>query len=107
MEPRKNRLRILEAFERVARDLPGIQLVVAGRTGWMDEPFQERLKASNFRSEVILLTDTDDAYLSWLYRNALALVYPSLGEGFGIPVAEAMVTNFAARVVSNGINLVS
>jgi glycosyltransferase involved in cell wall biosynthesis len=90
MEPRKNRLRILEAFERVASDLPGIQLVVAGRAGWMDDPFQERLKSSIQRSEVLLLPDPDDAYLSWLYRNAIALVYPSLGEGFGIPVAEAM-----------------
>ena len=90
MEPRKNRLRILEAFEHVARDMPGIQLVVAGRTGWMDESFQERLEASKLRGEVLLLKDPDDAYLCWLYRNALALVYPSLGEGFGIPVAEAM-----------------
>ena len=60
LEPRKNRIRLLEAFERAAGSLPEIRLVVAGRTGWMDEPFQARLRASKIRDAVLLYRDSSN-----------------------------------------------
>lgn len=90
LEPRKNRINLLKAFEDVARAIPWLELAVAGRPGWMDATFRKRLQESPFRERVRLFLDIDDKKLSLLYRNALALVYPSFREGFGLPVAEAM-----------------
>lgn len=90
LEPRKNRINLLAAFEDVAQEIPWLELAIAGRPGWMDAAFRKRLRESPFRERVRLLLDIDDKRLSLLYRNALALVYPSFCEGFGLPVAEAM-----------------
>ena len=89
-EPRKNHLGLLEAFVQAAPELPGTALVIAGAPGWLDAPFRERLARSGVKKRVHLMEAVDDHTLSRLYRDALALVYPSLGEGFGLPVAEAM-----------------
>jgi alpha-1,3-rhamnosyl/mannosyltransferase len=90
LEPRKNRARLLEAFAAAAKDHPGIELVVVGRPGWMDEAFQEGLKTSSVRDRVRVIRDLPDPELRWLYEHALALAYPSLAEGFGLPIVEAM-----------------
>ncbi|MHC4943761.1 MAG: glycosyltransferase family 4 protein [Planctomycetota bacterium] len=89
-EPRKNRLRLLRAFESVANDFPDLELMVLGRPGWLDEPFAKALEQSTFRQRITILHDADDRLLRRCYEKALALVYPCLDEGFGLPLVEAM-----------------
>ena len=89
LEPRKNRLGLLRAFESACDRGLEASLFIAGPEGWMDEPFRKALSASPRKDRVRLLGRVQDEVLSRLYREALALVYPSLGEGFGLPVAEA------------------
>ena len=81
IEPRKNQLTALEAVER----LPGLLLVCAGAIH--DEAMAARLDAS---PRCRLLGRVSDAERDLLYRNAEAFLFPSLYEGFGIPVLEAM-----------------
>jgi glycosyltransferase involved in cell wall biosynthesis len=75
VEPRKNLPRLAEAAGRL-----GVELRVAGAPGWGDVPLDG----------VNLLGEVSDEELARLYRGARCLVYPSLYEGFGIPVLEAM-----------------
>jgi len=90
LEPRKNHVRVLHAFEEAEASMPGIKLVIAGRRGWGEAPFRSRLRNSPARDRIILFEEVDDSMLTRLYKGAIALVYPSLGEGFGLPVVEAM-----------------
>jgi glycosyltransferase involved in cell wall biosynthesis len=89
-EPRKNRLRLLRAFEEAAAEMPETDLVMLGPAGWLDSPFQKALAASPAGSRIHLPGLVDDPLLRRYYEGAIALVYPSLEEGFGLPVAEAM-----------------
>jgi glycosyltransferase involved in cell wall biosynthesis len=91
IEPRKNLVRLLLAFEQVARRQPKVQLVLAGPDGWMTEEFDTALERSPARDRVIRLGAVSDAVLRDLYQRARMMVYPSLYEGFGLPIGEAMV----------------
>jgi glycosyltransferase involved in cell wall biosynthesis len=81
IEPRKNQLAALEAVER----LPGLLVVCVGAVH--DEAMAARLDAS---PRCRLLGRVSDPELALLYANAAALLFPSLYEGFGLPVLEAM-----------------
>ncbi len=89
LEPRKNLPRLLEAWLSINDDdRKGIKLVVVGVRGWMvDEVLS---KYGNAKNSIIFTGFVDDATLRGLFRGALALVYPSIYEGFGLPVVEAM-----------------
>jgi glycosyltransferase involved in cell wall biosynthesis len=90
IEPRKNLLRLIRAFSRVRGKLGGgIRLAVAGAS---DFRFREVLEEARRQGEdsVRFLGPVADRDLPPLYRFAEALTYPSLAEGFGIPVLEAM-----------------
>lgn len=81
LEPRKNIPRLIEAFE--AANLLDADLLIVGPTGWGDQ----KMHHSN-RIKFLGFVPDEDLYE--LYRNALCFVYPSLYEGFGYPVVEAM-----------------
>lgn len=90
-EPRKNLERTLEAHA-LARSRSGLlipPLVIVGGKGWKDERVNAALARAPAES-VIQTGYIDDASLFALYRSARALVFPSLYEGFGLPVLEAM-----------------
>jgi glycosyltransferase involved in cell wall biosynthesis len=88
LEPRKNLARALRAFGRVAPSLPDHRFVIVGQRGWMyDDVLKE---ASGLRGRVDLLGYVAEEDLPALYSHAAAFVYPSLYEGFGLPVVEAM-----------------
>jgi glycosyltransferase involved in cell wall biosynthesis len=80
LEPRKNLATLLDAHERLDS---GLALAVVGARGWGPQPRLDR-------PGVIRLGYVDDDELARLYRGASVFVYPSLFEGFGIPVLEAM-----------------
>jgi alpha-1,3-rhamnosyl/mannosyltransferase len=66
-----------------------VDLVVVSDSQWTPEE-RQRLSKSDVESRISLLQDVDDEHLRRLYGSALAFVYPSLYEGFGIPLLEAM-----------------
>jgi glycosyltransferase involved in cell wall biosynthesis len=90
IQPRKNLIRLIAAFEKCARIDADLHLVLAGRTGWLSEPILKRVAESSVSSRVRLLGYVPDPQLPALYNAASALVLPSLYEGFGLPVLEAM-----------------
>jgi glycosyltransferase involved in cell wall biosynthesis len=83
-EPRKNVAGLVDAFARVAR--PGLTLALAGPEGWKEDV---RALVGD-RTDVRPLGFVDDADLAVLYAGAAVFCYPSLLEGFGLPVLEAM-----------------
>jgi glycosyltransferase involved in cell wall biosynthesis len=84
-EPRKNLPRLLDAFAQVGDTLPDHWLVVAGPVGW-----GPRLRPTSDSVRVRLAGPVGDTVLHALYQAADGLAYPSLHEGFGLPVLEAM-----------------
>lgn len=89
LEPRKNYVRLLDAYARVLERGAHQDLIVAGGRGWMFQPILDRINALDLVDRVRIV-QPDDAQLRALYSGADAFVYPSLYEGFGIPVLEAL-----------------
>jgi len=90
IEPRKNLTRLLHAFETLNAEGLTEALVVVGKRGWLYEGFFAELEHSPARQSVILPGYVPDAHLPAVYAGAQALVFPSLYEGFGLPILEAM-----------------
>lgn len=103
IEPRKNHLRLLRAYAALKQELGSTYpLVIAGGKGWLMESFEQEIKRLNLHKDVIYLGYVDDSELNWLYRNCFACVYPSLFEGFGLPVLEAM--SLGAPVITSNVS---
>jgi glycosyltransferase involved in cell wall biosynthesis len=90
IEPRKNLLRFLAAFEIVARQELVDAWVIVGRPGWLYDDFFARLETSLCRERVIMPGFVPDEDLTAVNAAATVAVLPSLYEGFGLPVLEAM-----------------
>lgn len=92
IEPRKNLERLIEAFgmakERIGKIAIG--LVLAGGKGWLNDPIYSRVRELNLLDDVTFTGYVLEEDLPILYNMALAFVYPSLYEGFGLPPLEAM-----------------
>jgi glycosyltransferase involved in cell wall biosynthesis len=90
LSPRKNLVRLLEAFHMIHQSIPH-DLVLTGSTSWKDAPVHQtlrRLRLGSSRVRQLGYVDYED--MPALYNLASAYVYPSLYEGFGLPVLEAM-----------------
>lgn len=90
IQPRKNLARFVEAFERLIRILPDMHLVLAGSHGWLQQQILERIDRSPCKDRIIMTGRVSDELLVALYWHAELFVLPSLYEGFGMPVLEAM-----------------
>ncbi|MCS6879711.1 MAG: glycosyltransferase family 1 protein [Oscillochloridaceae bacterium] len=100
LEPRKNLPRLVRAFARLAD--PELHLVIAGRRGWLYEDIFATVEQLELQNRVHMLDFVADADLPALYNLARAFVYPSLYEGFGLPVLEALACG--APVVTSGVS---
>jgi glycosyltransferase involved in cell wall biosynthesis len=89
VEPRKNLVRLIQAFER-SNLADNFMLVLAGPQGWNVEEIYKTYQNLSCRLKIRWLNFVSDEYLSALYSGATFFVYPSLLEGFGLPVTEAM-----------------
>ena len=94
LEPRKNLTTLLHAYAMLRAEAcgKGLKLVVAGRTGWLYDEIFDTVKTLALADEVIFTGFVADADLPDLYRGAQLLVFPSLYEGFGLPILEAMAS---------------
>ncbi len=93
IEPRKNFEGVIHAFAEFvhANHLEGqVDLVIAGKKGWLYTPVLEAPKKWNIEESISLLEYVPDETLQALYQHSIALVYPSFYEGFGLPILEAM-----------------
>ena len=96
VEPRKNLHRVIQAFREL--DAAELELILVGPQGWMED-VDDALDGLHGRARTLGYLPRDQ--LDVLYAQAAAVVYPSLAEGFGLPVLEAMA-NGAAVVTSAG-----
>jgi glycosyltransferase involved in cell wall biosynthesis len=93
LEPRKNLPALVQAFTLLRQRRPELTLAIAGLDGWGQQP--------PAAEGVRLLGFVSDEELASLYRGAAAFAYPSLFEGFGIPVVEALACGTPAVVSSH------
>jgi glycosyltransferase involved in cell wall biosynthesis len=103
LEPRKNLPRLVAAFRELDEDLRRSHpLVVVGAMGWQTGETLEALRSLG--DGCVMLGRVSDEALAELYRRCAVFCYPSLGEGFGLPVLEAMAAG-AAVLTSNRSSL--
>lgn len=90
LEPRKNHVLAFEALARLKAEGRPHCLVVVGRRGWLFDAVQRQVDALQLTDDIIFAGPVPDADLPALYNGADCFLMPSLYEGFGIPVLEAM-----------------
>jgi glycosyltransferase involved in cell wall biosynthesis len=101
VQPRKNLEALIKAFADYARSFPDQKLVIAGSLGWMAEEILNAPTRYGVSEKVVFTGRVTDSELNALYRQALMYVQPSITEGFGLPVLEAMNSGLAV-ISSNG-----
>ncbi len=99
MQKRKNTARLVEGFERTP---PGWKLVLAGGTGFESDRIQRRIAESPRARDIVQPGYVSADELNRLYAEASIFAFPSLDEGFGIPVLEAMASGAAVLTSHHG-----
>lgn len=104
LQPRKNIIRLIEAFTRVLEKTgnTNLNLVIVGKKGWLYEKILESPANLHVLDKVKFLDFVPDEDLPQLYKNALCYVLPSLYEGFGLPVLEAM--KYGCPVITSNVS---
>lgn len=102
LEPRKNLSKLIEAYSLLPHRLQqDYKLVLCGPKGWNNNLFEKTINNLNLKDKIILTGFVKDADLAYIYNKASVFVYPSLYEGFGLPVLEAMASGTPVIVANN------
>jgi glycosyltransferase involved in cell wall biosynthesis len=105
LHPRKNIPRLIRAVAKVRRRAsPDLGLVLAGQPGWRGDEVHRAIADAGGDGWVVLTGYVSDERLEALYNDAAVVAYPSLYEGFGLPVAEALAIG-AVVVASNATSI--
>jgi glycosyltransferase involved in cell wall biosynthesis len=99
VQPRKNYVRLVDAFTQLG--IPGVHLVIAGGTGWLYQELLDRIEELGLQERVHLTGYVDDVDLPAIYNLAQVVAQPSLYEGFGIPIVEAMACGIPVVAADN------
>lgn len=100
IEPRKNLSVLLAAYEQYrAGGGKAIQLVLAGKRGWKIDELYEAVAASKYTKDILFTGFVAQEDMAILYTMARAFIYPSIYEGFGLPILEAL--SCGTRVVAS------
>jgi alpha-1,3-rhamnosyl/mannosyltransferase len=103
LEPRKNLGVLLDAYERLADRMSGVpRLVLAGAATADAAPWLERMTRAPLQGHVVHFGYVPDHQREGIYAGARVLVLPSLDEGFGLPVLEAMAAGVPVIVANRG-----
>jgi len=91
IQPRKNLVRLIEAFANLQTcKLANLQLVIAGKRGWLYEGIFQRVEKLGLEGQVVFMGYVAEQDLPALFSGAKLFAFPSLYEGFGLPILEAM-----------------
>jgi glycosyltransferase involved in cell wall biosynthesis len=91
LEPRKGHLQVLDAFECLWKAGKSINLVIAGKKGWMVDDLVKRLSGhTELNKRLFWLQGISDEYLERVFAEGTCLIAASYGEGFGLPLIEAV-----------------
>lgn len=101
IQPRKNLRRLLDAFRIFGEKHPLAKLVLAGEAAWLSDDIFRTYKEHPFRERILFPGRVSFAERSALYANARAFVFPSLYEGFGLPILEAFAANVPVVCANN------
>ena len=107
VEPRKNLVTLIEAYARARQILAAAgqnppNLVITGQPGWGIQVMEQRVREAGLGEKVVMTGYVPDDVLPALYRQALGFVFPSVYEGFGMPVLEAMACGCPAAISMAG-----
>lgn len=104
IEVRKNHVALVKVWrDLIARGEDVPLLIMVGRKGWLvDEVFELINGDDALRAKVRHLDDASDRQLAWLYKNCLFTIYPSLYEGWGLPVAESL--KYGKICIASGVS---
>jgi len=101
LEPRKNIERMIEGFLRASSKIKeDLKLIIIGQKGWKYKRIVELIEKN--KNKIIWLKNIDTNELPYFYKNAIALLFPSLYEGFGLPILEAY--KFKIPVITSNIS---
>ncbi len=101
LQPRKNLARLIEAFDIAKKSIPEMKLVLAGEPAWLSEGILEAREKSAHKEDIVLTGRVDFETLRALYRGARLFAFPSLYEGFGLPILEAFASGTPVLAASN------
>lgn len=102
IEPRKNQSTLLAAISQVLARAPDARFLIAGVVGWNGKPIAESIRQHpGWPSNVRHFSDLTDAELRFAYKHAKAVVFPSLAEGYGLPIVESLANG--TRVFASDI----
>ena len=106
LEPRKNLVRTIKAFELLREREKSLKpaLILVGKSGWKNEELLETFHKSKYNDSIFFTGYLNNEDLISVYQHALAFIYPSLYEGFGLPVLEAMSSGVPV-ITSNNSSL--
>lgn len=91
IEPRKNHNYLIDAFDALWESGVDTSIVIVGKIGWLYETTLRRIKNhAEWKKRIFILNNVTDTELDFCYRNSKALIFPSLYEGFGLPIIEAL-----------------
>ena len=108
LQPRKNIDTLIDAYSIFRKNHPEYKLIIAGKKGWLYEHIYKKVEELDLQKEVEFKGYVTDNELAVLYQNAFCFVLPSLYEGFGIPILEAMsfdcpvITSFTSSLPEVG-----
>jgi glycosyltransferase involved in cell wall biosynthesis len=99
LQPRKNISTLINAFKEFVKNNKKYKLIIAGKKGWLYENIFSQVRDLNLTNKIKFVGYVSDEELVNLYKNAFCFVLPSLYEGFGIPILQAM--NYGCPVISS------
>ncbi len=98
IEPRKNLTTFIKAFSLSKKNLNGVKIVLAGREGTHTAEVKDLISKLDLDNEIIITGYLSGEELKYLYSRAIALVFPSRYEGFGLPILEAAASGVPSIV---------
>jgi len=102
IQPRKNIATLVHAFELFKKQKESnVKLVIGGEIGWLEKETLEAIENSSQKKDIILTGKIDFVTVSGLMHNAGVFVFPSLYEGFGLPIIEAMAAGIPVIAADN------
>ena len=94
IEPRKNHKYLLDVFDKLWEEKYDISLMIVGKVGWKVEDTINRINNhKKLHKNLFIFTDLNDKELNYCYKNSKMLLFPSIIEGFGLPIVESLSNN--------------